>query len=46
MTERALSVIDKEGIIHWSYISPTGTNPGAEGILNALESNAGPREHG
>jgi alkyl hydroperoxide reductase subunit AhpC len=46
MTERALFVIDKDGIIRWSYVSPIGTNPGAEGILNALESNAEPREHG
>ena len=45
MTERALFVIDKDGIIRWSYVSPIGINPGAEGILNALESIAGPREH-
>ena len=42
MTERALFVIDNDGIIRWSYVSPIGTNPGAEGILKALESNAGP----
>ena len=36
--ERALFVINKDGIIHWSYISPIGINPGAAGILNALES--------
>lgn len=35
--ERALFVIDKEGIIRWSYVSPAGVNPGAEGILEALE---------
>jgi peroxiredoxin len=35
--ERALFVIDKNGIIHWSYVSPMGVNPGADGILNALE---------
>jgi alkyl hydroperoxide reductase subunit AhpC len=46
MTERALFVIDKDGIIRWSYVSPIGINPGAEGILNALESNAEPREDG
>jgi peroxiredoxin len=34
---RALYVIDEQGVIRWSYISPTGINPGAEGILNALE---------
>jgi peroxiredoxin len=36
--ERALFVINKDGIIHWSYISPIGINPGAAGILKALES--------
>ena len=35
--ERALFVIDSDGIIHWSYVSPTGINPGANGILSALE---------
>jgi peroxiredoxin len=38
MTERALFVIDSDGIIRWSYVSPIGVNPGAEGILKALES--------
>ena len=36
--ERALFVIDAEGIIRWSYVSPVGINPGADGILKALES--------
>lgn len=35
---RALFVIDKEGTIAWSYNSPLGINPGADGILDALES--------
>jgi peroxiredoxin len=35
--ERALFVIDREGIIRWSYVSPVGVNPGADGILAALE---------
>jgi peroxiredoxin len=35
--ERALFVIDKDGVIRWSYISPIGVNPGAAGILKALE---------
>lgn len=38
MTERALFVIDKDGVIRWSYVSPISTNPGADGILQALES--------
>ena len=36
-TERALFVIDGGGIIRWSYVSPVGVNPGADGILEALE---------
>jgi peroxiredoxin len=35
--KRALYVIDENGIIQWSYLSPVGINPGADGILNALE---------
>ena len=35
--QRALYVIDEKGIIRWSYLSPVGINPGADGILNALE---------
>jgi peroxiredoxin len=37
VTERALFVIDGDGVIRWSYVSPIGINPGADGILNALE---------
>ncbi len=36
--ERALFVIDAEGVIRWSYVSPVGVNPGADGILAALEA--------
>ena len=36
-SERALYVIDRDGIIRWSYVSPVGVNPGADGILRALE---------
>lgn len=35
--KRALYVLDEEGIIRWSYLSPVGVNPGADGILDALE---------
>jgi peroxiredoxin len=38
ISERALFVIDSDGIIRWSYVTPIGINPGAEGILKALES--------
>lgn len=42
--ERALFVIDSEGTIHWSYVSPIGVNPGAAGILNALEELSNKKE--
>ena len=35
---RALYVLDGDGIIQWSHLSPDGVNPGANGILDALES--------
>jgi len=35
--ERALFVIDRKGVIFWSYCSPIAVNPGADGILDALE---------
>lgn len=37
VAERALFVIDEGGRIAWSYRSPIAVNPGADGILNALE---------
>jgi peroxiredoxin len=37
-TERALFVIDAAGVIRWTHVSPIGVNPGADGILHALES--------
>jgi peroxiredoxin len=37
VSERALFVIDPKGTISWSYLSPVGVNPGADGILAALE---------
>ena len=36
--ERALFVLDGEGIIRWSYLSPVAINPGADGIIEALEN--------
>jgi peroxiredoxin len=36
-SERALFVLDRDGVIRWSYCSPIGVNPGADGILSALE---------
>jgi peroxiredoxin len=36
-SERALYVIDPDGKIAWGHISPIGINPGADGVLDALE---------
>lgn len=36
-TERALFVIDHNGIIQWSYLSPIAVNPGANHIIEALK---------
>jgi peroxiredoxin len=38
VSERALFVIDQNGVIAWSYLSPIAINPGADGILEALEN--------
>ena len=38
ISERALFVLDGEGIIRWSFLSPIDVNPGADGILKALDS--------
>jgi peroxiredoxin len=38
IARRALFVIDGDGVIRWSYLSPMGVNPGAAGIVNALEA--------
>jgi peroxiredoxin len=35
--ERALFVLDQNGVVFWSYCSPIAVNPGADGILDALE---------
>ena len=35
---RALFVVDGRGAIAWSMLSPDGVNPGADGILTALEN--------
>jgi len=37
VSERALFVIDGKGVVSWSYCSPIAVNPGADGILQALE---------
>jgi peroxiredoxin len=35
--ERALFVLDRQCTIEWSYLSPIAVNPGADGILDALD---------
>jgi peroxiredoxin len=37
-SRRAIYILDEKGIIRWNYLSPVGVNPGADGILDALES--------
>ena len=42
--QRALFVLDGERVVRWSYVSPVGVNPGADGILEALEKLTGAKE--
>jgi len=44
--ERALFVIDEKGVIAWSYCSPIAVNPGADGILDALDRMEQKESHG
>jgi peroxiredoxin len=37
-SRRALFVIDREGIVRWSATFPDALNPGADGVLSALEA--------
>jgi peroxiredoxin len=37
VAERALFVLDENGVIFWNYCSPLAVNPGADGILDALD---------
>jgi peroxiredoxin len=43
VSERALFVIDAQGKVAWSYVSPIDVNPGADGILEALDRLGGAR---
>jgi peroxiredoxin len=45
-SERALFVLDGAGVIRWSYLSPVTVNPGADGILAALEELSQPARAG
>jgi peroxiredoxin len=44
VAERALFVVDGDGVIRWSYLSPIDQNPGADGVLQALEELSQPAE--
>jgi peroxiredoxin len=46
VSERASFVIDPEGIIRWNEVSPVGINPGAAGVLEALETMASEQKAG
>ncbi|MFN2570167.1 MAG: redoxin domain-containing protein [Gemmatimonadales bacterium] len=46
VSERALFVLDGGGVIRWSYLSDIGTNPGADGVLAALEELSQPATTG
>lgn len=35
--ERALFLIDTERVVRWSYLSPIGVSPGADGALRAVQ---------
>jgi peroxiredoxin len=41
-SERALFVLDGDGVIRWSYLSDVTKNPGADGVLAALEQMSQP----
>ena len=44
-SERAVFVLDRDGIIRWSSLSPVDVNPGADGVLAALEALPSPATH-
>ncbi len=36
-SKRSIYLIDKQGNIAWSYMSPEGLNPGVDGVLDAID---------
>jgi peroxiredoxin len=36
ISERALFVLDADGVVRWTHVSQPGVNPGVDGILDAL----------
>ncbi|HLZ46605.1 MAG TPA: peroxiredoxin [Gemmatimonadales bacterium] len=43
VSERALFVLDADGVIRWSFLSDINKNPGADGVLSALEDRVAQR---
>jgi peroxiredoxin len=41
-SERALFVLDAAGVVRWREVAPLSVDPGADGILTALERLCGP----
>lgn len=41
---RALVVVDRQGTVAWSHLSPADVNPGVDGILDALDRLAAGRQ--
>jgi peroxiredoxin len=44
VAERSLFVLDRDGYVAWSHLSPPNVNPGADGILTVLEALAQERQ--
>ena len=41
---RALFIVDENGLVAWSHLSPVAVNPGADGILDALDQMPSPEQ--
>ena len=41
---RALFIVDEKGTVSWSHLSPVAVNPGADGILDALDQMPSPEQ--
>lgn len=41
---RALFIVDESGTIAWSHLSPVAVNPGADGVLDALDQMPTPEQ--
>jgi hypothetical protein len=43
-SRRALFLLDDQGVVAWNQLSPDDVNPGADGILSALDQLHGKRQ--